>query len=201
MNPALQDIFSSWYHPSKTNNKVDGASSKSGTQQIRKLMIELFDRYQIKKIFDAGCNDCNWMYLLSEHIEYQGGDISPSMIAGVKADYPDLNVAVHDITSDPIPSVDLLFVRDVAIHLNNQDRRKLWENWYNSNVPWILITHIQDCSVNSDIEYVDNQFPFSAVNWELDPWNFPQPTDLIDEYGPNGRCLALWHRAQFEGIL
>jgi hypothetical protein len=201
MNPKLQDIFSSWYHPSTTNNKVDGASSKSGTQQIRKLMIELFDQYQIKKIFDAGCNDCNWMYLLSEKIEYQGGDISPSMIAGARADYPGLNVAVHDITSDPIPSVDLLFVRDVAIHLNNQDRLKLWKNWYNSSVPWILITHIQDCLLNNNIEYVTDQFPFSAVNWELDPWNFSKPTDLIDEYGPNGRCLALWHRDQFKEIL
>ena len=27
------------------------------------------------------------------------------------------------------------------------------------------------------------------------------PVDKLDEYGPDGKCLALWHRSQFEGIL
>lgn len=201
MNKFLQRLFTNWYHPDQTDNKVGGASSLAGTVKLRDQLVELFKRRQIKSIFDAGCNDCNWMNRISEYVEYHGGDISLGMIAEAWRNYPELDIILHDITTDPVPAVDLLFVRDVAIHLNNEDRLKLWKNWYNSNVAWIMITHCQDEFDNQDIEYKDNQFPFSSVNWEIDPWNFPVPIDSVYEYKPGGRCMALWHRDQFKGIL
>lgn len=201
MNDELKKIFTDWYTPQQTNNKVDGASSELGTRNLREHIINLFSSYNIKSIFDAGCNDCNWARLLTSEIQYQGGDISYEMIKGVMHEYPDLNVIHHDVTSDPLPDVDLLLVRDVAIHLNNRDRRALFQNWLGSKIPWILITHCRDQGPNTDIFYQDGIFPFSHVNWELAPWNFPRPTDAVDEYGPNGRCMALWHRDQFKGIL
>jgi hypothetical protein len=201
MNLILQKIFSKLYSPTQTGGNLTGASSVSETYQLRDKIVGLFEKYKISSIFDAGCNDCNWMKRVGQFVQYQGGDISLAMVADAWRRHPELDIVLHDVTTDPIPKVDLLFVRDVAIHLNNQDRLKLWKNWYDSSVPWILITHIQSCLLNNDIDYITDQFPFSAVNWELGPWNFPKPTDLIDEYGPKGRCLALWHRDQFKEIL
>jgi hypothetical protein len=201
MNLTLQQMFSQWYTPDKLNNSTDGSSSVAGTEKIRKEILELIQRHNIRSMFDAGCNDCGWMSLIVKHVDYCGGDISESLIRLVTTQYPELKVSVHDITTDAIPLVDLLFCRDVAIHLGNQDRKKFWQNWYNSNTPWILTTHIQDCNENLDIGYHHDKFPWTPVNWEINPWNFPKPIETIDEYGPNGRCLALWHHSQFKGIL
>ena len=200
MNVELQEIFSRWYRPELLQNSVDGASSVAGTTQLRFRIVELFQRYNITSIFDAGCNDCGWMSLVMPYVRYHGGDISRHLVKDLQQRKPELDIVLHDITTDTIPAVDLLFVRDVAIHLNNKDKLQMWKNWISSEVPWILTTHIRDVDKNIDFEYSDN-FPFSAMNWELEPWNFPAPADAIDEYGPGGRCLALWHRDQFKGLI
>ena len=126
------------------------------------------------------------------------------MVADVRRRVPELDVQVHDATTDPFPTVDLLLVRDVAIHLNNQDKRKLWQNWINSDIPWILITHNLEIregfEINNDIEY-GSTFPHASANWEMEPWKFPPPLDIIWEYGENGRALGMWHQNQLEDML
>lgn len=202
MNNKLQRIFSVLYSPTLTNNAVDGASSELGTRELRNRIVDLFERHEIHSIFDAGCNDCNWMKIVSQYVTYKGGDISLAMVAEVWRERPELDVIVHDVTTDPIPEVDLLFVRDVAIHLSNKDKRRLLKNWLSSSVPWLLITHTRNESIeNVDIQYIANKFPFAPVNWEIAPWNFPPPVDYIDEYQSGGRCMSLWHRDQLKGIL
>lgn len=199
MNLDLQKLFSLAYGPDRSDNST-GASSIEGTARLRENVIALLKKHQIKTMFDAGCNDCNWSQFLAESISYQGGDISLAMIAHVWDKRPWLDVRLHDATTDPFPNADVLFVRDVAIHLNNQDKIKLWNNWYRSTIPWILITHNLEVDTNSDFEY-SMQFPFSPANWEITPWNYPAPVDRIWEYGPDGRSMALWHRDQFRNIL
>jgi hypothetical protein len=199
MNIVLQKIFSNWYSPTQTAGNLTGASSVPGTQRLRDNIIELFERYNISSIFDAGCNDCNWMKIVSQYVQYQGGDISLAMVADAWRHHPELDIVLHDVTTDPIPDVDLLFVRDVAIHLNNHDRGQLWLNWYRGNVPWILITHQTYVDQNTDVEYSTENFPFSAVNWQLPPWNFPAPLDQVIDPGSNP--MSLWHRDQFKEIL
>jgi hypothetical protein len=202
MNLHLQKLFSKFYNALDTNrdNSV-GASSIEGTEKLRGKMIKIFKKYHIKKIFDAGCNDCEWTRTFDQDdFKYLGGDISLSMISKVWVRSPHLNVILHDITSDPIPDVDVLFVRDVTLHLNNSDRMLVLKNWINSSVPWLMITHSPHIRENTDIVY-DNGFPASEVNWCLPPWNFPQYTDCIWEYSPGGRCMGLWHRDQIKSIV
>ena len=196
MNQTLQKIFSNWYSPVQTNGNLTGASSVPGTQRLRDTIIELFERHNISSIFDAGCNDCNWIKIVSQFVQYQGGDISLAMVADAQHRHPELDMVLHDVTTDPIPKVDLLFVRDVAIHLNNHDRGQLWLNWYRSNVPWMLITHQTYIDQNTDVEYSTENFPFSAVNWQLPPWNFPDPLDQVID--PDSNSMSLWHRDQFK---
>lgn len=201
MNTFLQRLFSEYYHPLHLDNTDEGASSVKDTAHIRKYISDIINQYQIKSMFDAGCNDCNWMHFFHQLVDYRGGEISLGLVADVWRRRPDLNVCLHDITTDPLPNVDLLFVRDVSIHLNNSDRSKLWNNWFRSQIPWILITHNPEVFVNEDIEYTQQSFPFSPVNWNIDPWNFPLPMVKLDEYSPGGKCLALWNRDQFKKIL
>lgn len=199
MNLNLQKIFSTLYSPIHTKGNVTGASSILGTTELRDKIVELFARHNISSIFDAGCNDCNWIKTIGQYVQYQGGDISLAMVADAWSRHPDLDIILHDVTTDPIPNVDLLFVRDVTIHLNNQDRRRLWDNWYRSNVPWILITHNTLVDQNIDFDYSIEKFPFSAVNWQITPWNFPAPLEQVIDNNSNN--MSLWHRSQFEEIL
>lgn len=202
MNSALQKIFSLLYTPDITQNSDSGASSINGTSELREQIPPLFKKYNINSIFDSGCNDCGWMSrtINSTGINYQGGDISLAMVAHVWRVYPNLNVQVHDGTTDPFPNVDLLFVRDVAIHLNNADKKKLLQNWLDSNIPLILMTHSKSINTNVDFVYSD-KFPMAEVNWELPPWNFPPPKEVIWEYGEGGKSMSLWRRKQIAKTL
>jgi hypothetical protein len=94
----------------------------------------------------------------------------------------------------------VLFVKDVTIHLNNNDKRKIINNWLNSNIPWIMLTHDEFETTNKDFEY-SNGFPLTQVNWQLSPWNFQLPAECVYEVIDKGRCMALWHRNQIVELM
>lgn len=60
-------------------------------------------------MFDAGCQDCCWSYLITDQVSYQGGDISESLVRQAKMRHPDLEICVHDVTNDPLPAVDMCY--------------------------------------------------------------------------------------------
>ncbi len=205
MNKFLQKLFTKFYNVNTVpEDSRRGASSIEYTQKLRDQIYLIFKKHKICSMFDAGCNDCTWVSLLGNEIEYHGGDISLSMVSEAWIKYPSLDVILHDATSDPFPSVDVLFVRDVAIHLSQHDKWKLLNNWVVSGIPWILITHDPAVMENNDLEYdIElNKFPIATVNWLLDPWKFPEPIDCVYEMSENGgRSMALWHIDQLRGKL
>jgi hypothetical protein len=201
MNHSLQQLFSGFYNSlAVPPDHERGASSTEYTQKLRHQMLDIFTKYNIHSMFDSGCNDCTWMSKLMNNIEYHGGDISSSMIAQACANHPDIDARVHDATTDPFPPVDLLFVRDVTIHLSHQDKCKLLNNWVASGIPWLMITQDPDIDENKDTTY--DSFPLAQVNWHIDPWNFPAPTDLVYEMSTNcGKSMSLWHINQLRTII
>jgi hypothetical protein len=203
MNLNLQRLFSLAYTPELQSKENRGASSLEWTQKLRDELPELYARHNIHSMFDAGCNDCSWTSRLAESIEYHGGEISLPMVASVWKNFPGLDVILHDITTDPLPPVDVLFIRDVTIHLNTADKVRVLHNWLDSRIPWLLITHDEYEQENRDFEYGKEDFPLGWVNWSLAPWVFPKPTDQIYEVDQDesGRCMALWHRDQIKDLL
>lgn len=182
-----------------------GFSSIEGTNHLCSQLPALFNKHNIVTMFDAGSNDCAWqMQTLAKMLRYSAGEHNPIMVELAKASNPDLDIVVHDIRKDSLPDVDVLFLRDVAIHLNNNDKQQMIRNWLRSDIPWILMTQV-DIIIeaegvlfkNKDFEYNDFEFPFAEVNWKLPPWNFPEPTDFVTDLWPKSRrYMALWHRSQ-----
>jgi len=203
MNKDLQRFMSQFYRQSiQPKNSDRGFSSYDGTQYLRDNIIKLFEKHSIQSVFDAGCNDCGWANVLAQYVDYHGGDIAPGLIAEAWANWPDLDIQIHDITTDPIPNVDAVLMRDVTIHLSHSDKHKVIKNWISSGVPWILMTHCLDHSENIMFDEYTTQFPVYQINWSIEPWNFPQPVDCANEMpGGNGRVLGLWHRDQIINIL
>jgi hypothetical protein len=195
MSNFLGQLMSKYFTPSiQASDKTRGGSSLEYTAKLRKELPVVFKKYKIQSIFDAGCNDCSWMSTLIDNLDYYGGDISQPMVTDLQNRCPELNIVLHDITTDKLPSVDVLFIKDVTIHLNNADKKKVIQNWLASNIPWIMVTH-DEFEDNVDFDYADG-CPFAFVNWEKAPWNFPKPTEVIYEVSDAGRCMALWHRDQ-----
>ena len=201
MNTQLQKLMSRWYRITVQHFDPErGSSSRKETAQLRDDMIALFEQYNIKSVFDAGCNDTAWARELNTYVKYSGGDISPGPVAEAWNWRPDLEISIHDCTTDPFPPVDCILSRDVVIHLNLADRQRFVQNWLASGVPWLLVTQQNDIDRNSDFDYASDRLGEAPVNWRIEPWGWPEPRSMIKEVvtaEPSkaiGRCLVLWHR-------
>lgn len=165
-------------------------------------LLTLFKKWNITSIFDAGCGERHWMQhnqFEQNNIQYSCGDISTATVNYCKETWPNLDVCLHDLTTDPFPEVDLLFSSDVVIHLNNRDKLNFLNNFLNSNIEYLLITDNTGVA-NLDFEYTDD-FPEASVDWLKDPWNFPAEIDYIDDYTYSGKNLKLWSRSQIYSTL
>lgn len=174
-----------------------GSSSILGTEHLRSQLPALFEKYNISSMFDAGANDAAWQAVtLTKLIKYSAGERNHIMVDIAKSSYPDLDIRVHDVTVDALPQVDLLFIRDVAIHLNNHSKREMIQRWKESSIPWILMTQLSYATENLDFEYSPDHFPFTEINWLLPPWSWPTPTESLSEMPGATRYMSLWHRDQ-----
>lgn len=177
-----------------------GFSSIEGTQILRNQLTGLFYRYSIQTMFDAGARDAAWQIdTIAKQVIYSAGEIDNEIVEYAKKAYPTLNICQFDITRDSPPSVDLLFVRDVTIHLNTDQKEKFVNLWLSSNIPYLLISHNRSIEENKDFE-IDQTVQFADVNWQLPPWSWPDPLENLWEMGPNGRSMSLWHQSQIKEI-
>jgi len=177
------------------HESIRGSSSIAGTETLRSQLPGIFSKHNIGSMFDAGSNDAAWARLLSTCVTYMGGDINLGAVNFANMCYPELDIVEFDILTDQFPAVDLLFVRDVSIHLTNQEKSLLLNNFVKSGIPWLMITQVPHVTANHDIP-VTAEIVAVETNWCLAPWNFPDPVDSAHEFDPGGRCMALWHRDQ-----
>jgi hypothetical protein len=202
MNHDLLKRMSVYFNPVQQSKEPhrNGSDPAVCAPLVAKI-IQLGQQYNIKSMFDAGCNDCSWVMPLMSSFDYRGGDISAALMADTWSSRPNLNVVLHDATTDPFPPVDMLFIKEVTIHLNNEDKRKVIKNWLSSGIPWLLITHDDAYVVNQDFDYNQVDFPEASVDWTQAPWNFPPPREMLYMFGGPGRGMALWHRDQLAGLV
>lgn len=103
-----------------------GSSRAAAEPALRLLRRSLAER-GIGSILDLGCGDWNWMRDLNlpsagtdRVIRYQGWDASETLVADLQTEYgrPGLiDFATCDLTTAPLPPVDLVILRDVLFHL------------------------------------------------------------------------------------
>ena len=162
-------------------NIWDSKESLSGTgseiyytERLRKWMIDVLPKYQIKRLADAPCGDFNWMKLVVSEIEieYQGFDIVDSLIKNNNALYRSDKVQfdIANICEDKLPDCDLLMVRDCLFHLSYNDINKFLKNIANTNYKYLLTTtHIVEKNfVNKDIKSAD----YRNIDLFKKPFNF-----------------------------
>ena len=152
---------------------------------------------------DAPCGDLNWMRFVIDEcptIDYIGGDIVKPMIDTNTERYgrPGVRFIELDITSDMLPSVDLMICRDCLFHLPEEEIFKFIDNFINSDIKYLLTTSYYDdgsVSANTAI-HPGNWFDLNLLST---PYNFPKDALYrIDDWilTDNVRYMYLWDRDQ-----
>jgi hypothetical protein len=112
-------------------------------------------------------------------IEYIGGDIVKELVVELNAKHagPKRKFIQLDLVADPLPEVDMIFVRDCFIHLSNDLVLKALENIRKSNIKYLVTTHFPNMIYNVDIETGQ----FRAINLTKAPFHLPPATKVINE--------------------
>lgn len=173
-------------------------STLAATENLRRELPRLFERFKIKSVLDAPCGDFHWMsHVDLSGIDYTGADIVPAL---VEADLhrhaaPGRRFVHLDLLTSDLPDADLLLCRDCLIHLSFENIRRLLDNICGSNIEWVLCSTYPLITANTD-NYTGGCRP---LNVEIAPFNFPEPRLRIDDGGSREqpdtyRQMALWRR-------
>lgn len=171
-------------------NKVpiaDRSASKSGPgsslQQTEEIIIQLpsiFKKYDITSVLDIPCGDFYWMRKVDlSDIDYTGGDIVPGIIKGNKRfSCSNIKFRKIDILNDPLPKVDLIFCRDLFVHLTYEQIYRAIENIKGSGSKYLLTTSYKSRQINMDISEIGRWRP---LNMEIAPFFISKPVEEIFE--------------------
>lgn len=197
---SLTDTFNQIYHENywKGKGSLSGQGSElAQTEAIRKELPVLFKKYNIRSILDIPCGDFNWLkFLPIPGIAYTGADIVEELVSSNRKKYATtyINFELIDITSNPLPAVDLTLCRDCFVHLSFQHIHQALANIVSSKNPYLLTTSFPDTNLNFDITSGD----WRTLNLQKPPFNFPPPLEIISEKCSlnNGefsdKALMLW---------
>lgn len=193
-------IYRSNYWRDEESASGSGSSLRY-TENLRRELPGLFERFGIRTVFDAPCGDFNWMRLVAEStdIRYVGADIVRPLIDSLRAKHGSSRIDfIHlDLIRGRFPAADLMICRDCLFHLSYADARRVLENFLASGIPYLLTTtHRNDGAlVNRDIETGD----FRMIDLFEAPFCLPKtPLARIDDWltpDPE-REMCLWSRDQ-----
>jgi hypothetical protein len=158
----------------------------------------LFRAHGITSLLDLPCGDLNWMKKVDlRGVRYVGGDIVEALITADRDRFrqrPELEFRVLDLLSDPLPTCDLVMVRDCLVHLSYADIHRALANIKASGARYLLTTTFPGLAANRDIITGD----WRPINLEQAPFRLPPPALMIDErcQEADGRysdkALGLW---------
>ena len=191
-------------------NLFHGGISKSGngstieqTQQIAEHLPALISEMGIQSVLDIPCGDLEWMKRIDlGGAKYIGADVAPSLIAYLDSQFPDREFRVLNITKDVLPKVDLIFCRDLFVHLSNKDIRSAIRNIQLSGSKYLATTTFTQRLANKDLPFLTRAVAWRTLNLEKTPFNFPIPQTVIDEECTEAdgafsdKTIAIWEIAK-----
>jgi hypothetical protein len=187
-------------------NLFHGETSKSGkgssleqTFEISRALPRLIRELEVKNILDVPCGDLQWMSNVNlSEVNYIGGDVAPSLISHLQSKFKSKEFRVIDITTDTLPKVDLIFCRDLFVHLSNRDINRAISNIKLSGSRYLATTSFSDRLKNEDLPIITRGIAWRPLNLEKAPFNFPVPVISIDEKCTEGdgqfadKKLVIW---------
>lgn len=181
------EIFTRIYDTNYWNSAESVSGTGSELRQTEALIAALPDLLKdlrVTSMLDIPCGDFNWMKKVPlDGIRYIGGDIVEKLVRTNRerfADRPELEFRVMDLLKDPLPTCDLVVVRDCLVHLPLSDIVRALERLKASGSKYLLATTFTRHQESRDIRTGD----WRPINLQKPPFNLPEPLRSIDE-----RCL------------
>lgn len=198
----LKDVFANIFTHRRWGRGIETASGSGSTvaytAQLRADLLDLCRRLQVRSFLDLPCGDLNWMQHVDFEgagIAYTGADIVPELIAQVREKFPRRQFLVTDLTADPLPSADLVFVRDCLVHLPLALITKALANIRQSGIKYLLTTTFLD-ACNRDIRTGE----WRMINLTAPPFNLPEPELYLPDFYRHdqftNKRLGLWQVSQ-----
>lgn len=185
-----------WASKRKNAPRSGPGSNMQSTAALRAALPRVFKEYAVHRFLDAPCGDWFWMQTVDlSGIDYIGADISLGLIEQNTASFGRDGVRFQhlDITSDPLPPSDMLLCRDCLFHLKFWLRWRFFENFVRSDIRYLMLTmhHV------TQNQRVHGNGGFRPFNPTLEPFNLPQPLELIAEDAEGEpRSLGIWTHDQ-----
>ena len=190
------------------NNLFHGDESISGTGSSRQVtsnlvkeLPKLLSDLKIYSLLDVPCADFNWMKEIDfSNQSYFGSDIVPELINKLNLNYGTINKKFTEINliNEVPPKVDLIFCRDLLVHLNTKQIRAVISNIKLSESRYLLTTNFGEKRIYKDLPIISRAVGWRPICLTNEPFNFPTPIRIIDElyYEDSGafsdKSLGLW---------
>jgi hypothetical protein len=170
-------------------------SSATATRFIRTALPQLLSDLGVNSMLDVPCGDFNWMRLLDLRVDYFGADIVPQLIEKNQRKYsrPGRAFGLLNVVKDPLPKADLVFSRDLLVHLSEKDIESALQNIFDSGPKYLVATTFTSRDKNVDIP----TGPWRPLNLERPPFSFPPPIRLINERCERSEDRCFSHRRCF----
>jgi hypothetical protein len=173
-----------------------GVESRSGegssldqTAVVRLELNKIINELACQTILDIPCGDFNWMkFLKLEGIKYVGADIVPSLVSALNEKYSDgtKEFICLDIVANKLPRVDLIFCRDLFVHLSSKEIFSALRNIKSSQSTWLFTTNFTGSRRYVDTPYFSRGVPWRPINLSLEPFGFPPAEVTINEQCTEG---------------
>lgn len=136
----------------------------------------VLDRFPITSLADIPCGDFNFLGPVLErhrHVHYTGYDIVSGLIDVNRTKHPSFSFEVLDIVSDVPPAVDLIFTKELLIHLPNHHVMAALKNMTASGATFLMASNSPGV-VNEELEH--NSLGYARpIDLMAAPYSFPQP--------------------------
>ena len=186
-----------WAHGNKHTPGSGSGSTWKATIRVRKGLLALIEKYDIKSVLDAPCGDLTWMrHLLptfSElNVTYTGIDIVSSVIrVNKRYESSFVNFQHIDLTSSELPKADLVFSRQAMQHLNSEDNIKFLSKL---NPRWHAYFMATTYDTVENQNFVRVSGPDNVlINLREPPYNLPTPLERVLEQARVQVYVSLWN--------
>ena len=183
----------------KNSISVSGHGSNINTNQffnLQKIFTKIIVDKEIRSILDMPCGDFLWFHeiIKDKNINYVGIDIVTELIEANRKKYKNKNFSfVNDdiVNFDTNRKFDLILIRDLFIHIQNSDIKKIIQNIDKTDFRYIALNSYNN-KVNDDVIVGKHR----KVNLLIEPFNLNQPLEYFKDY-EDDKFIFLYDKKNF----
>lgn len=158
-SPSVQSHFEDVYRRNRWKHGSGGGSLPSNTTEYRSLLQQLLTTLRPAHVLDLGCGDWQFSKLVDwGDATYLGIDVVPDVVASNNKLFsnPKTSFLWGDLLSCDLPRADLVVVKDVLQHLQQEQIDKILSRISELTPNHVLIT-------NSIVSYKGSAKPFVDI--------------------------------------